>query len=91
MIFIDILVVNVELGVDALTSPEDAARLFDQADDLHRTERLILESGCIVITFETGSGANTTPILLIESDLDMQAFNWSHSVSHIYSVISVDA
>ena len=72
---------NVELGVDALTSPEDTARLFDQVDEIEKKERLVLESGCIVMTFETGSGNNTTPVLLVESDINMQAFDWSQKVS----------
>jgi len=68
--------------VDALKSPEDTARLFDQVDEIVRKERMVCESGCIVLTFETGAGANTTPILLIESDIDMQAFDWSQNVSN---------
>lgn len=44
-------------------------------------ERLVLESGCIVVTFETGAGSNTTPVLLLETDVDLQMFDWSTKVS----------
>ncbi len=72
--------VAVEVGVDALVPEDTTTRLFDLAEDVVVKERLILESGCIVLTFETGSGNNSTPILLIETDLDMQVFDWATKV-----------
>lgn len=44
------------------------------------TERLVLESGSIVVTLETGSGANSLPMLLIETDVDMHAHDWASNV-----------
>ena len=73
----------VEVAEEALQLdfPEDKiVKMFEVADDLVVRERLVLESGCIVLTFETGFGNNTMPILLIETDLDMQMFDWSKKV-----------
>ena len=76
--------VTVEVGMDALLPSDTTTRLFDLAEDLVVQERLILESGCIVLTVETGSGNNSTPVLLLETDIDMQVFDWSSKVTSFF-------
>lgn len=63
---------SVEVGLEALQVQEDKVRLFNVAEELKVSERLVMESGCIVFTFETGVGNNTMPMLLIETDIDLQ-------------------
>ena len=74
-----------EVGTDVATHDQapEARPLFEVASELTVRERLILESGAIVITFEAGGGQNTLPLLLIESDIDLQVFDWSHKVRNI--------
>jgi vacuolar protein sorting-associated protein 13A/C len=70
---------SVEVGLEALKAQEDKAQLFKET--LKVSERLVLESGAIVFTFETGMGSNTMPMLLIETDVDMQVFDWSTNMT----------
>lgn len=82
-----------EVGQDALAFEEKKPLPGTRpADDLETNERLVLESGAIVFTFETGSGNNTMPLMLIETDIDLQMFNWSRNVSfHLHFLIITNA
>lgn len=72
-----------EIGLDALVY-EDKPAIQRYAEDLETNERLVLESGSIVFTFETGTGNSTLPLMLIETDIDLQIFDWSKHVSFLF-------
>ncbi len=81
--FFDITDAWYEVGQDALALDEKPAKQ-QYAGDLETNERLVLESGAIVFTFETGSGNITMPLMLIETDIDLQVFDWSRHVINKY-------
>lgn len=68
-----------EVGQDALAF-DSKSKAPQYAEDLETNERLVLESGAIVFTFETGSGTNTLPLMLFETDIDLQVFDWSRNM-----------
>jgi vacuolar protein sorting-associated protein 13A/C len=70
---------SVEVGLEALKAQAEKAQLFKET--LKVSERLVLESGAIVFTLETGTGNNTMPMLLIKTDVDMQVFDWSTNMT----------
>ncbi|CAG7785731.1 unnamed protein product [Allacma fusca] len=74
--------VTVEVGNDIFQQEQEirSPRIIDLSESVVR-ERLILESGCIIITFEAGGGESTIPLLLLESEIDFQVLDWSTKLS----------
>ncbi|ODN02737.1 Vacuolar protein sorting-associated protein 13A [Orchesella cincta] len=69
-----------EVAQDALALEDKQPMGYEYAMDLEPNERLVLESGAIVFTFETGTGNITMPMLLVETDIDLQVFDWSRNM-----------
>ncbi|CAL8090191.1 unnamed protein product [Orchesella dallaii] len=69
-----------EVAQDALALEDNQNKGYGYAMDLEPNERLVLESGAIVFTFETGTGNITMPMMLVETDIDLQIFDWSRNM-----------